>query len=411
MRKRVVITGLGVISSLGQDIDGFWNNIKEGKCGIKKVTKFDTSEMSAKVGGQIDDFDPYKYIDKKEVKRMDCYAQYAMAASSNAINNSGIDLDKINKDRMGVIIGSGIGGIETLENQHGVLMNKGPKRVSPFFIPMMIANMATGLIAIRFGAKGYNESIDTACASSNHAIGNAFKVIQDGRADVMIAGGSEAPLTPISYAGFCSLKALSTVEDPQKACRPFDANRDGFVMSEGAGVLILEELEHAKSRGANIIAEIVGYGNTNDAFHMTQPAPEGEGGARCMKLCLEDGNISPESVMYINAHGTSTEYNDKTETAAIKSVFGEHAYKLYVSSTKSMTGHLLGAAGAVELVITALGLKESFIPATINYETQDPECDLNYVPNTGKEIDYEYALSNSLGFGGHNVTIALKKYK
>ena len=357
MKRRVVITGMGVVSALGTDVNGFWNSIKEGKCGITTVSKFDVSGMSTKVAAEIKDFDPTKFIDKKEAKRMDVYTQYALCAAKMAYNMSRIESVKTDPYRFGVIVGSGIGGITTFEDQFRVYTEKGPGRVSPFFIPMMISNMATGRIAIEFGAKGFNECVVTACATSTNAIGDAFKVIQRGDADVMITGGAEASITPMSFAGFCSMKATSTTEDPNLACRPFDADRNGFVMGEGAGVIILEELEHAKKRGADIIAEIVGYGSTNDAYHITAPAPEGEGGARCMQMAINDAGIKPEDVEYINAHGTSTEYNDKFETAAIKTVFGEHARKLPVSSTKSMTGHLLGAAGAVECIITALAIK------------------------------------------------------
>jgi len=411
MKRRVVITGMGVVSSLGIGVDNFWNSIKEGKNGISSVTKIDVSNMNCKVAAEIKEFDATQFIDKKEAKRMDRYSQYAMAAAKMAVDSSGLDLEKIDKYRFGVIVGSGIGGIETFEDQFKVFLEKGPGRVSPFFIPMMIANMASGLLAMQFGAKGFNECVVTACATSTNAIGDAFKVIQRGDADIMITGGSEASITPVSFAGFCSMKAMSTNEDPSCACRPFDADRDGFVMGEGSGILILEELEHAKARGANIIAEIVGYGCTNDAYHMTAPAPEGEGGARCMRMAINDAGIRPEDIQYINAHGTSTEYNDKFETAAIKSVFGEHARKLAVSSTKSMTGHLLGAAGAIEAIITALSIKEGFLPPTINYKTPDPECDLDYVPNEGRNADINYAISNSFGFGGHNATIVLKKYQ
>lgn len=410
MKKRVVITGLGVISALGNNIDTFWNSIKEGKCGISTVSKIDVSNMNCKVAAEIKDFDVSQFIDKKEAKRMDKYSQYAISAAKMAVESSGLDLDKVNKNRFGVVVGSGIGGIETFEDQHSVFLEKGPGRVSPFFIPMLISNMAAGLIAIQFGAKGFNECVVTACATSTNAVGDAFKVIQRGDADIMITGGAEACITPMAFAGFCSMKAMSTTEDPSLACRPFDAERNGFVMGEGAGILVLEELEHALARGANIIAEVVGYGCTNDAHHITAPAPEGEGGARCMKMAVDDAGIRPEEVGYINAHGTSTEYNDKFETAAIKTVFGDHAKKLAVSSTKSMTGHLLGGAGAVEAIITALSIKEGYLPATINYKTPDPECDLDYVPNQGRKADFDYALSNSLGFGGHNASILLKKY-
>jgi len=410
MKNRVVVTGLGVVHSLGLNVQDFWNSIKEGKCGIKVVEKFDISPFPTKVAAEITDFDPSNYIDKKEARRMDKYTQYAMAATKMAIEEAKLDLDKVDKDRMGVIVGSGIGGIETLEEQHKVLLEKGPGRISPFFIPMMIANMASGRIAIQYGARGFNECVVTACATGTNSIGDAFKVIQRGDADIMITGGSEAPITPLSFAGFCSMKAMSTNPDPNTASRPFDLERDGFVMGEGAAILILEELEHALRRGANILAEVVGYGCTCDAYDIVQPAPEGEGAARCMKLAIQDAGIRPEDIGYINAHGTSTYYNDKYETLAIKSVFGEHAKKLAISSTKSMTGHLLGAAGAIEALITVLALKEGFLPPTINYKTPDPECDLDYVPNKGRNADIEYALSNSLGFGGHNSTIIMKKF-
>jgi 3-oxoacyl-[acyl-carrier-protein] synthase II len=410
MKRRVVITSMGVITSLGNSVEEFWNSIKEGKNGISRVTKFDVSQMSTKVAAVINNFDPIDYIDKKEAKRMDRFTQFAMAATKTAIEQSGLNLEKIDQNRFGVIIGSGIGGIETLEAQHKVFLDKGPGRVSPFFIPMMIGNMAVGRIAIQYGAKGFNESVITACATSTNAIGDAFKVIQRGDADIMITGGAEASITPLSFAGFCNMGAMSSAEDPDTACKPFDLKRDGFVMGEGAGILVIEDLEHALNRGAEIIAEIVGYGSTNDAFHITAPSEGGEGGARCMQMAINDGGIKPEQVDYINAHGTSTPHNDKNETAAIKKVFGSHSYKLAVSSTKSMTGHLLGAAGAVEAIATALAIKEGFVPPTINYKNPDPDCDLDYVANTGRKSEVNIALSNSLGFGGHNSTIVLKKY-
>ncbi|TYQ13322.1 UNVERIFIED_CONTAM: 3-oxoacyl-[acyl-carrier-protein] synthase II [Acetivibrio alkalicellulosi] len=410
MKKRVVVTGMGVVSALGNEINEFWNSIKSGKCGITSVSSFDVSNMTTKVAAEIKDFDPTLYIDKKEAKRMDRFSQFALAASKMAVDNSGLEVDKVDKYRFGVVVGSGIGGIQTFEDQHDILRDKGPGRVSPFFIPMMISNMASGRIAIQFGARGFNECVVTACATSTNAIGDAFKVIQRGDADVIITGGSEASITPIAFAGFCSMKAMSTTEDPALACRPFDADRNGFVMGEGAGILVVEELEHAIKRGANILAEVVGYGCTNDAYHITAPDPEGESGARCMKMAMDDAGLTPEDVNYINAHGTSTEFNDKFESSAIKTVFGDHAYKLPVSSTKSMTGHLLGAAGAVEAIITILSIREGFLPPTINYKTPDPECDLDYVPNQGRKTNIDCALSNSLGFGGHNATIALKKY-
>jgi len=410
MKRRVVVTGMGVVSSVGIGVEEFWSSIKAGKSGISYLTRFDVTNYPAKVGGEIKDFDPTKYIEKKEARRMDRYCQYAIAAAKMALDNSGIDLDKIDHDRMGVIVGSGIGGIETLEDQYNVLITKGPGRVSPFFIPMMIANMASGQIAIRFGAKAFNECVVTACATGTNAIGDAFKVIQRNAADIMIAGGSEAAITPTAIAGFCNMGALSKNPDPQTACRPFDKERDGFVMAEGSGILILEEYEHAKNRGANIIAEIAGYGSNDDAYHITAPAEGGEGAAKCMMEAIKDAGIKPDEIGYINAHGTSTDMNDKFETMAIKNVFGEHAYKLAVSSTKSMTGHMLGAAGAVEAIITIKALHEGFLPPTINYKTPDPECDLDYVPNKGREADIQYALSNSFGFGGHNAVLLFKKY-
>ena len=411
MKKRVVITGMGVVSSLGIGVDKFWNSIKEGKCGISTVTRIDVSNMSTKVAAEIKDFEPTEFMDRKEAKRMDRFNQFAIAAAKLAFQNSGLDLEKEDRDRIGVIVGSGIGGIETLEDQHGVLSNKGPGRVSPFFIPMMIANMASGRIAIEFGVRGFNECVVTACATANNAIGDAFKVIQRGDADVMITGGAEASITPLSFAGFCSMGAMSTNPDSNTASRPFDADRDGFVMGEGSGVLIIEELEHAVKRGAKIIAEIVGYGCTCDAYHITAPSPEGEGGIKCMNLALKDAGIQPEEVGYINAHGTSTPLNDPTETNMVKAVFGDHAKKLAMSSTKSMTGHLLGAAGAIEAIVTAKAIEEGFLPPTINYKTPDPACDLDYVPNQGRNADIKYAISNALGFGGHNAALVLKKYE
>lgn len=411
MQRRVVVTGMGVVSSLGIGVNTFWESIKSGKCGISTIERIDVSDMPAKVGAEIKNFNPSDFIDKKEAKRMDRFSQYAVVAAQLAVENAKLDLDKINKERMGVIIGSGIGGIETLENQHSVLIEKGPGRVSPFFVPMMIPNMASGNVAIKSGAKGFCECVVTACASSTNSVGDAFKILQRGDADIIIAGGTEAPITRLTYAGFCANKALSTNQDPLSCCRPFDLNRDGFIMGEGAGILILEEYHHAVNRGAEIIAEVVGYGCTDDAFHITAPAEGGEGGARCMKLALDDAGIKASDIGYINAHGTSTELNDKNETTAIKSIFGEQAYKLAVSSSKSMTGHLLGGAGAIEAIVTALSLKEGFLPPTINYNTPDPECDLDYVPNVGRKADITYAMSNSFGFGGHNATLVLKAFK
>jgi len=411
MSQRVVVTGLGVISSLGFDIDSFWDSIKNGKNGIKTVERFDITEYPTKVAAEIVDFDPTNYIDKKEARRMDRFTHFALAAAKLAIEDSKLNFDSIDKERIGVMIGSGIGGIETLEEQANVLKEKGPGRVSPFFVPMMIPNIAAGHIAINYGLKGINETIVTACASSAHAIGEAFKIIQRSDADVIIAGGAEAAITRLSFAGFCSMKAMSTNPDPQTACRPFDKDRDGFVMGEGGAVLILETLEHALRRGAKIYAEIVGYGASDDAYHITAPDPEADGAIIAMKKAIEDANIKPDEIDYINAHGTSTPYNDKFETLAIKKVFLDHAYKLSISSTKSMTGHWLGAAGAVESLISILAIKNSFVPPTINYNTKDDECDLDYTVNKGKEKELKYAMSNSFGFGGHNAVLIFKRYE
>ncbi len=408
--RRVVITGTGVISAIGKTTEEFWRNIRDGVCGIKKIEAFDVSELSCKTGAPVEDFDPSLYMDKREAKRMDRFTQYAMAAAKEAIEMSGIDFDKLDEDRAGVIIGCGVGGMETFVDQCGVLFEKGAKRISPFFIPMEISNMAAGQIAINWHIKGPNYAITSACASGTHAIGEAFRNIKHGYSDVMVTGGTEAALVPLAFGGFCSMKAMSTSEDPKRASIPFDAERNGFVMGDGAGVLVLEELEHAKARGANIIAEIAGYGATDDAYHMTAPAEGGAGAARAMKLAYKEAGLECGEVDYINAHGTSTPYNDKFETVAIKDVFGDHAYKMKVSSTKSMTGHMLGAAGGVEAIITALALKEGFVPATIGYTTPDPELDLDYVPGKGVEMDIKAAISNSLGFGGHNAAICLKKY-
>ncbi|MCT4621411.1 MAG: beta-ketoacyl-ACP synthase II [Marinisporobacter sp.] len=412
MKRRVVVTGIGAVTPIGIGKENFFNALKLGKCGIDRITKFDTTDFTAQIAGEVKDFEPTDYIDKKEAKRMDPYTQFAVAASKMAVEDAKIDLESINQNRFGVVLGSGIGGIQTLEEQYKKLLDKGPRRVSPFFIPMMITNIAAGQVSIRFGAKGPNSTTVTACASSTNAIGDAFKIIQRGDADMMITGGTEASITPLAVAGFCTMKALSTRnDDPKTASRPFDKDRDGFVMGEGAGMIILEELEHALARGAHIYGEMVGYGMSADAYHITAPAPEGEGGARAMKNAIDDAGIQPEDIDYINAHGTSTPLNDKNESMAIKTVFGEHAYKLSVSSTKSMTGHLLGGAGGVEAIACLLALTEDFIPPTINYTTPDPECDLDYTPNEGRNREVRYALSNSLGFGGHNATIVLKKYE
>lgn len=411
MKRRVVITGVGSVTSLGVGADRLWQSVKEGRSGISRIERVDVSELPTKVGAEVKDFDPCSFIEKKELKRTDRFAQFALASAKMAIEASKLNLDEVNKERTGVIIGTGIGGIETLLTQHLEFLEKGSHRVSPFFVPMMIPNMASGLIAIKYGFKGFNECTVTACASSTNAIGDAFKVIQRNDADIMVAGGAEASVTGLTLAGFCASKAMTVNPDPETACRPFDLDRNGFVLGEGAGVLVLEELEHALGRGADIIAEIVGYGCTNDAYHITAPAEEGEGAARCMQNALNDAGVKPSDIGYINAHGTSTKPNDKNETVAVKSVFGKHAYDLYISSTKSMTGHLLGASGAVEAIITASALKEGFVPPTINYRTPDPDCDLNYVPNEGIPADLTYAISNSFGFGGHNASLVLKAFK
>lgn len=410
-KRRVVVTGLGAVTPIGLDAKTSWENAIKGVSGIKELTRVNKDDFPAKVAAEINDFNPENFMDKKEARKMDRFTQYAIAASFMAVKDAGLEITDENATRVGVWIGSGIGGMETFEQQFEIFMNKGPRRVSPFFVPMMIPDMASGQVSIALGAKGINSCTVTACATGTNSIGDAFKVIERGDADVMITGGTEAPLTNMSFAGFSAAKALSTNPDPNTASRPFDKNRDGFVMGEGAGILVLEELEHALARGANIYAEIVGYGATGDAYHITAPAPGGEGGARAMKIALEDSGLSIEDIGYINAHGTSTPYNDKFETLAIKEVFGDHAYHLTVSSTKSMTGHLLGAAGGVEAIFTIMAIKEGMIPPTINLETPDPDCDLDYAPNKAKKKELRAAMSNSLGFGGHNATLVFKKYE
>lgn len=409
-KRRVVVTGLGAVTPLGNDVQTSWKNAVSGVSGIDLMTRVNRDEYPAKVAAELKDFNPEAFMDKKDARKMDRFTQYAVAASLMAVKDSSLHINEENAHRIGVWIGSGIGGMETFENQFETFLNRGYRRVSPFFVPMIIPDMATGQVSIILGAKGFNSCTVTACATGTNSIGDAFKVIQRGDADAMVTGGAEAPITRMSVAGFCANTALSTNPDPKTASRPFDKNRDGFVMGEGAGIVVLEELEHAKARGAKIYAEIVGYGATGDAYHITAPAPAGEGGARAMKMALNDAGLAPENIQYINAHGTSTDYNDKFETLAIKEVFGEHANKLAISSTKSMTGHLLGAAGGVEAIFTVLALKEGILPPTINLETPDPECDLDYVPNKAREQQIEAAISNSLGFGGHNATIALRKY-
>lgn len=409
--RRVVVTGLGVVSPLGSDVDTFWTRLLAGESGIGPVTRFDISKYDTRIGGEVRDFRAEDVLDRKDIRRSDLFVQYAIGAAAQATKQAGVSAETVDPNRWGVVVGSGIGGIATFEDQHRALLEKGPSRVSPFFIPMMISDMASGQVSIQLGAKGPNYCTVSACSSGAHAVGDAFRIIQNDDADVMISGGAEAPITPVSFAGFCSMKAMSTRNDePHKASRPFDAQRDGFVMGEGAGVLVLEELEHARRRGVKILAEVVGYGATGDAHHMTAPAPEGEGAARAMRAAIRDSGLSPESFGYLNAHGTSTPLNDKFETQAIKSVFGDQAKKLPVSSTKSMTGHLLGAAGGLETIICVLALERQKLPPTINYDTPDPDCDLDYVPNTARAVELQAALSNSLGFGGHNVTLALSRF-
>ena len=410
--RRVVVTGLGALTPVGVTTEEFWSALKQGKSGIGPITKFDAAGFPTRIAGEIRHFDEGQYIDKKEARRLDPYLKYAIATSVMAVEDAALDPGKVDSTRFGVLIGSGIGGITTLIEGEEIRRTKGVDRVSPFVVPMLIINMASGLVSMRFGAKGPNSSVVTACATGNHAIGDAFKIIERGDADVMIAGGAEAMIVPLTIAGFCSMKAMSTRnEEPEKASRPFDAGRDGFVCGEGAGIVVLEALEHAVRRDARIYAEIVGYGMTSDAHHMTAPDPDGDGATRAMQLALADGDVDPGAVGYINAHGTSTPYNDKFETIAIKRAFGDHARRLAVSSTKSMTGHLLGAAGGVEAVATSLALYHGLLPPTINYETPDPDCDLDYVPNQARKVDVEYALSNAFGFGGTNATLAFRRYR
>ncbi|WP_297423454.1 beta-ketoacyl-ACP synthase II [Clostridium sp.] len=411
MERRVVITGMGAVTPIGNDVSTFWNNAKEGKLGIDFITLVDQELIDVKIAAEVKDFDPETVIGKKECKRLDRFAQFGLVAADEAIKNSGIDLEKEDLDRFGVMLGSGIGGFETIETECSKLATGKSKRVTPFFIPMAIINLGAGNVAIKYGLKGPCTSAVTACATGTNNIGDAFRTIKHGYADVMLAGGAEASITRLAISGFHSMKALNSNNDPERASIPFDKERNGFVMGEGAGALVLESLEHAEARGANIIAELVGYGSTCDAYHITSPAPDGSGAARAMKDAIAEAGIKPEEVSYINAHGTSTELNDKFETAAIKAAFGETAYNIPISSTKSMTGHLLGAAGAIEAIICAKALQEGFIPPTIGYQTKDEELDLDYVPNVGRKEELEYALTNSLGFGGHNATLLLKKWK
>ncbi len=410
MDHRVVVTGLGAITPIGNNVRDFFHNVKAGQCGIDKIVDFDTEAFQVKLAAQVKDFDPKNYMDFKEAKRMDLFSQYAVAAAKEALEDSGIDLDQVNHERFGVIVGSGIGGLGLIEKETRTMTEKGPRRVNPLFIPMTITNMAAGNVAIQFGAKGICTNVVTACATGNNSIGEAFRSIKHGYSDLILAGGTESSITPLGVAGFSALTALSTSQDPLRASIPFDQDRDGFVMGEGAGILLLEEYEHAKARGAKIYAEVVGYGASCDAYHITAPSSDGEGGARAMKLAMEEAGITPGEVSYINAHGTSTPTNDRTETLAVKLAMGEKAYHIPISSTKSMIGHLLGAAGAVEAVICIKALEEGFIPATIGLTNQDKECDLDYVPLIGRKAELKFVMSNSLGFGGHNATLLFKAW-
>lgn len=404
------MTGLGAISPIGNNKKDFWNAVLQGKSGAAKLTAFDPALFTTQIAAEVKGFEPARYFSSKEARHMDRFVQFALVAAKEAMRDSGLDLNKINKNRCGVLIGSGIGGLHTFEEQHNNYLAKGPSRISPFLIPMLIVNMASGEVSIMFGFKGPNSCVATACASGNHAIGDAMKIIEREEADIMLTGGSEGCITPMGFGGFCACKALSKRNNnPQAASRPFDKERDGFVMGEGAGILVLEEYGHAKKRNANIYCEVIGYGMSADAYHMTAPDPEGDGAARCMYSALNDAQINSSEIDYINAHGTSTPLNDKIETMAIKRVFKDHAKKLMVSSTKSMTGHLLGAAGGIEAIVCALGIKEKIVPPTINYQYPDPDCDLDYVPNTPRKKEFKVALSNSLGFGGHNAALILKK--
>ena len=414
--KRVVLTGFGVVSPIGNSIEVFWKAILEGKSGARRLSCFDPTYFTCNIAAEVRDFDPSHYLSSKDMKRMDRFVQFAVVSAKMALVDSKLDMSREDPNRIGVIIGSGIGGLHTTEAEHRQFIllgpEKGPSRISPFLIPMLIVNMASGQVSITLGLKGPNSAVATACATGNHAIGDAFRIIQRGEADMMMTGGSEAAITHMGFGGFCALKALSTArnDDPEKASRPFDKNRDGFVIGEGAGVVFIEEMEHAVKRNAHIYCEIIGYGMSGDAYHMTAPDPQGDGGVRCISAALKDAGVKLTEVDYINAHGTSTHYNDKIETLAIKKVFSDHARKLAVSSTKSVMGHLLGAAGGVELVVCAMAIKDGIIPPTINYETPDPDCDLDYVPNKARAHKVHVALSNALGFGGHNATLVVKKF-
>jgi 3-oxoacyl-[acyl-carrier-protein] synthase II len=411
-KKRVVITGLGAITPLGNDLDAYWQGLLQGRSGIGSITQFDASQHASRIAGEVKGFDPSGYLDRKDVKRMDRFAQFAVVASKQALADAQLEITDLNAEQVGAIIGTGVGGLRVMEEQQSVYLNKGPSRCSPFMVPMMIANMAAGLTAIHTGAKGPNTCPVTACAAGSNAIGDAFRMVQQGYAQAMICGGTESAVTPLAVAGFASARALSTRnDDPSQASRPFDRDRDGFVIGEGCGILILESLEHALSRGARIYAEISGYGMTCDAYHMTAPVPGGAGAARCMQLALKDAGVSPEAVSYINAHGTSTPVNDPTETQAIKTALGQAAHSVTISSTKSMTGHLLGGSGGIEGVAAAMAVAHDQVPPTINLDNPDDACDLDYVPNQSRQMPVEVALSNSFGFGGHNVTLVFQKYR
>lgn len=412
MRRRVVVTGLGMVSALGTGVRKNWEAVCAGKSGIGPITKFDASPFPSQIAGEVKDFRSEDFMDKQQVRRFDIFIHYAMASARMAMEDSGLTINSGNSHRVGCLMGSGLGGLNMLEHYHKVLLEKGPRRISPFFIPGMIANMAPGQIAIEFGAKGPNISVETACAASCHAVGESFRMIREGIADAMITGGSEAVITPLALGGFCAMRALSTRNhEPEKASRPFDLERDGFVMGEGAGMLILEELTQALERGAEVYAEMAGYGLSGDAYHVSAPEPNGEGAISCMGMAIKDAGIDPKDIDYINAHGTSTKLNDLSENKAIKAVFGEHAHKLAISSTKSMIGHVLGGAGGIEAVYTVLAIKHGIIPPTINYETPDPECDLDYVPNVARRAEVRAAMSNSFGFGGTNACLVLKAYE
>lgn len=412
MKKRVVVTGVGLVTPIGIGKDAFWDSLKSGRSGVRAITLLDTSAYPCRIAGEVTDWVPENYIDKKRAKRMDRFTQFALAAAKAAVADSGLDPAKENPERCGVIVGSGIGGLMTIEAEYKTLLEKGPKRVSPFLIPMLITNIAPGEIAIEFGFTGVNFAVSSACATSNHAMGEALRHLRYGDADVIIAGGAEAAVTQLGLSGFSQARALTVDfnDNPTKASRPFDKNRSGFVMGEGSGIVVLETLEHAQARGAKIYGELAGYGATDDAYHITAPSPEGKAAANAVRLALKDADMKPEEVDYVNAHGTSTELNDKTETAVIKTVFGDHARKLAISSTKSMTGHLLGATSAVELIATLLCMEHDLIHPTINYETPDPECDLDYVPNVARPGRINAAISNSLGFGGHNAVVAVRRF-